>query len=299
MLRSSLLVALCLALAGCGRTYEDSLRAPDTEGPNLTPRVGGATKKLVPVEAASLDGVLAGRVVFQGSVPPKREVAPADKPECRKALGEPKFKDDIYDNEWIVGEGQGVKNVVVFLKAPDGKFLPVGKDDETVVGEVVIDQPFCAFHPQVIVHYPVFNKKDGEREPTGQKLTIYNTGEILHNANLQGADSKYGSAGFNVAMPPKDKKAVKLNPQPSPLMLRCDVHPWMKANIWVFDHPYAAKTDESGNFTLNNVPTGVDLKICFWHPSVGFFGEGGETGKTIRFTPGKNSLPGPVPISPK
>jgi hypothetical protein len=298
MRRLLLIVALSSALAGCGRTYEDSLRSQATEEPNLKPRTGSASEKLVAIEAKSLDGVLHGRFVLQGAKPDKRKVVPADKPECLKAAGEPKFADDIYNLDWQIGSGGGVKNVVVFIRTPEGKFFPVKEEDQKVGGEQVIDQPFCAFHPQVVVHYPAYINKDGARETTGQKLTIYNTGEILHNADLQNADPRSGNSGFNVNIPPKTTKEVKLNQQPSELNLRCSIHPWMKAQIWVFHHPYATKTDESGEFTISNLPTGVDVKLCFWHPALGFFGEGGEAGKTYRFEPGKKSL-GDIPVTPR
>ena len=65
----------------------------------------------------------------------------------------------------------------------------------------------------------------------------------------------------------------------------------------VFDHPYAAKTDEKGEFTLKNLPTDVDLQVVYWHPTKGFFGEGGQAGKTMRFKSGAND-PLNITISP-
>lgn len=46
----------------------------------------------------------------------------------------------------------------------------------------------------------------------------------------------------------------------------CDSHPFMKAYIMIFDHPYASVSDDSGTFTLDNVPPGkYTLKV--WHES--------------------------------
>jgi len=63
--------------------------------------------------------------------------------------------------------------------------------------------------------------------------------------------------------------------------LRCDVHQWMNGAVWITDHPYATVTDDSGKFTLTEVPPGKhSLKV--WHPVLGEAGQEVEvqTGKT-------------------
>ncbi|MFO0965635.1 MAG: hypothetical protein U0793_08640 [Gemmataceae bacterium] len=287
---SRLLCCLPLFLAGCGQSYDESLKQPDSNPKILAIAAGpGEAKKLTPVKADSYDGVLTGKITFRGTVPTKVVIVPDSKPECLAAKGNPKNKNDIYDQNWFVGDGQGVENIVVFLKAPDGTFFEVQDADKTSTAVKKIDQPFCAFHPQVAVFFPSYVTKTGKSETTGERLEIVNTGDISHNANLQDADIKYGNSGFNESMPPASKKGVELNAQPKPLSLSCSIHPWMKANIWVFDHPYAAKTNDKGEFTIRNLPTGVDLQIVLWHPTVGFF-DGGQAGKKINFKSGENKL---------
>ena len=300
-LKVSGFILVSAGLAGCGRTYEESLKQPYVEKTPIILNTGGATaKKLEPLKAKSFDGVLTGKVIFTAAKPPeKRPVVGDNHPQCLEAKETDKFKNDIYDQDWHVGEGGGVGNVVIFLKAPDGTFFPVvEKDKKAAKSEMTIDQPFCAFHPQVVVLYPAYHTKEGKLAPTGQKPVIKNSGAILHNANLQDADAKYGNVGFNVNIPPGTKKDdFSLNPQPKPLSLSCSVHPWMKANIWVFGHPYAVRTNEKGEFTIKNLPTGVDLQLVCWHPAVGYFSEGESAGRKMNFTPGEKKLE--IPISPR
>lgn len=285
-------------LCGCGRTYEDNIKPPQTEKEAFSLATsGGAAKKLMPIKGTK-DAILTGKVVFSGTVPAKRIVV-GDNPECLKAQQSEKNKDDIYNQDWHVGEGEGVKNVLIFLKAPDGSFFQVLEEDKQPAEDtVVIDQPFCAFHPQVLVHYSAYMNEDGKLTPTGQRPVIKNSSVILHNANLQGADPKYKNSGFNENIPPGSQKAdFSLNPQPKPLNLSCSVHPWMKADIWVFGHPYAVKTNEKGEFSIKNLPTGVDVQLVAWHPAVGFFGEGEASGKKMNFKAGTNNLN--LTISPR
>ena len=36
----------------------------------------------------------------------------------------------------------------------------------------------------------------------------------------------------------------------------CDIHPWMRGWIYVFDHPWLAVTGDQGRFRVRSVPVG-------------------------------------------
>jgi plastocyanin len=50
-----------------------------------------------------------------------------------------------------------------------------------------------------------------------------------------------------------------------PVSLGCNIHDQMTAFIYVTDSAYTARTDASGNVTLNGVPQGA-IAISVWHP---------------------------------
>jgi hypothetical protein len=56
------------------------------------------------------------------------------------------------------------------------------------------------------------------------------------------------------------------------------VHPWMKAQVKVFDHPWFAISDARGNFTLE-LPAG-EHRLAFWHPKLG------ERSEAVSVSPG-------------
>jgi hypothetical protein len=62
----------------------------------------------------------------------------------------------------------------------------------------------------------------------------------------------------------------------------------MKAHIRNFDHPFAAVTDEDGNFEIKNVPTGVEVHLVIWHEA-GEYGANGAKGKAITLKDGENT----------
>ena len=52
------------------------------------------------------------------------------------------------------------------------------------------------------------------------------------------------------------------------LEVTCDLHPWSKAYVLVFDHPYYAVTGNNGDFSLEGVPAGT-YHLRAWHPVLG------------------------------
>ena len=61
--------------------------------------------------------------------------------------------------------------------------------------------------------------------------------------------------------------------------MKCDVHEWMHAWIYVSSHPYAAVTKEDGTFEITDVPPG-EYNARVWHESLG------ETTAKVKVDPG-------------
>ncbi|HJU89884.1 MAG TPA: hypothetical protein VJ672_10855 [Gemmatimonadaceae bacterium] len=55
---------------------------------------------------------------------------------------------------------------------------------------------------------------------------------------------------------------------PGLLEVRCDLHPWSRAWIHVFDHPYFAEVRSDGVFSLDSVPPG-DYRLMYWQERTG------------------------------
>ena len=61
----------------------------------------------------------------------------------------------------------------------------------------------------------------------------------------------------------KEKK-TSFDKLEEPFYIKCDVHPWMKTWVGVFDHPYFATTDDNGNYKIENIPPG-EYNVIAWH----------------------------------
>lgn len=158
-----------------------------------------------------------GRIVF--STPPSRTTTPL--PEnvhrvCGETLDEPPL------NEVVVW----------WDEAPS---------EETTPGEVQIDQKRCAYTPRVVA------------TTAKSTVAITNSDPLLHNVRADplrrsGATPAFA---FNVAMP-IEKQTLKrtLSAKHEITVLRCDVHPWMRAWILTFPHRYWAIAKPDGSFSL-------------------------------------------------
>ena len=172
-------------------------------------------------------GQITGRVMFQGDPPDAPEIKDIAKVgQCAEL-----HKDPVYDDALVVSDKNEVANVIVFIKPAEGKTLS-GPQKTT---PAVLDQKGCMYTPRV------------SAVQVGQPLIARNSDPFLHNVHALAIDN----AGFNSAQPTTGD--LKLTPftTSETVQVKCDIHPWMKAVIRVFDNPYFSVTGADGKFNID------------------------------------------------
>lgn len=233
-------------------------------------------------------GTIKGRVTLPNPLPNQAAAnkalrdkidAHVDKKNCLE--GKP---DEIEQQTWRVSKDGGVANVVVYLRPQPGTYFKLAAEDlkpfqaKGGKSEVVMDQPHCAYIPHVAVAFPSYSDKDGKQVRTGQVFKIKNSAAMAHNSKWGGTRL---NPGGNPNIPPgADVTLKELAADRFPIPVSCGMHLWMNAYIIALDHPFAAVTDENGNFEIKNVPAGVPLQILAWH-EMGFASKDGFKGETI------------------
>ncbi|MSQ95737.1 MAG: hypothetical protein EXR98_14445 [Gemmataceae bacterium] len=221
---------------------------------------------------------LEGRVVFKGDLPNIENLQPRVRQhvDMLHLLKGP--KDELHAPTWRIDpKTRGIANVAVFIKRPKDGMLPIHPDDKNRKDSVVIDMPFAAFLPHVVAFYPEWY--DGKkRAQTGQKLIFKNSSPLARNVRATGHPEH--NPGFNRSLPPGTQYQPSFNPQLMPVSAQNDVHNWMHAYVWVFDHPYYAITKADGTFTIPRVPVGMEVQVVAWHEGVGWV-FGGKNGKNV------------------
>ena len=147
---------------------------------------------------------------------------------------------------------RGIQNVVVWLrpankerepKLPADAIHPDLAKEKVKAATHVIDQPCCQFVPRITV----------ARE--GDGLEVKNSAPVNHNVKWSANEN--GEFNVNLAPGQSHKLPNPLKYERTQIPFECNVHPWMKGQVRVFDHPYFALTDADGKFKIKNAPAGT------------------------------------------
>ena len=271
-------LAYVLAAAGCGSDKGKDVPRTGTGGsrPSAVSTARDSDSGSSNVEATALEAkgeaTVKGKVTYDGTPP-----APDDLTKQMELQGKDKahcLKGPTKDPLWLVGADKGVENVVVWLKAPAGKYFKIPADQRSHGGVVTIDQPFCMFQPHVAAINPsVWDPEAKKQVKTGQTFKVLNSAPITHNTAYKG--SPLLNPGTNQNLPSRGEMPITAKPckdgdfgKEELLNVNCDIHKWMTAKVAVFDHPYYAVTDKDGNYEIKNAPAGAELTIHVWHESM-------------------------------
>ncbi len=201
-------------------------------------------------------GSIEGAVEFAGATIPKDETLSlsTDTEYCGKNLPAERF---------LINPDKRIKNVVVYLEdIKAGKALPKGS--------VSVTNRKCAFVPHVGIGFK------------GNTFIALNDDPFFHTFHI--ATSINGKQLYSIGLHEKGLKVSKTLPKTGLMEITCHVHSWMHAYVYIFDHPYAALTNENGEFLIKDIPPGV-YTIEAWHEALGKVEmkdikvESGETGK--------------------
>ena len=178
-------------------------------------------------------GSIEGTVEFAGANVPKDQVVNViPKYEyCGKTL---------YAGRYLIKDRK-IKNVVVYI-------------EEIKAGRPVPNEPVtltnlkCAFVPHVIVGFKGNTFIERNDDPIPHNIHTYWGGKTMYNVNLDG--------GGKTITKPLNRTGL--------IEVECDSHHWMHGYLYVFDHPYAAVTNDDGEFFFKDVPPGT-YTVVAWH----------------------------------
>jgi plastocyanin len=182
---------------------------------------------------------ITGKVTFDGKAPDRKPAAGiAQNADCAKS-----HKTPLMDETVVVGKGGELANAVVYLKKD-------GLKGEVPADEVLLDQVGCVYVPHVV------------SVTVGQKLVAQNSDPFLHNVH----SLPEVNPGINKGQAIKGQKDPIPTKAAEQFIVKCDIHPWMKAWVAVFDHPFHSVTGEDGVFSIDTkgLQDG-DYDVVVWH----------------------------------
>jgi hypothetical protein len=152
---------------------------------------------------------------------------------------------DKVDESVAIGAGDGLKNVVLHVKEAPPTATAAPADP------VLLDQVKCRYVPHVVALR------------TNQPLRVRSSDDTLHNVHLKSTDNPSANDGYRY----REERTYSFK-YPERFAAACDVHPWMKAHVAVFDHDAFAVSDDAGRFTIPNLPAGTWTLVA-WHERFG------------------------------
>ena len=180
------------------------------------------TVSLAPSRGQSGTGAIEGRVTFHGAPPPPSIIG-------HDGSAEPVLH---------VGSDGGLRYAAVFL--PDARPATT-----PVPAEARLNQRRFVFEPQVLA------------VRAGQTVRFTNDDPASHNVRSRN-ESPPNTFSITTAAGAGVPHVHRFAPTRGdrPLELSCDIHPWMAAWIYVFEHDLFAVTAAGGTFTIADVPAG-------------------------------------------
>ena len=208
-------------------------------------------------------GVIEGRVSFEGTPPPATIV----------------IQDGGSQQVLYVDRSGGLRYAVVFVH--DAR--PVG---EPPAAQATMNQRNFIFEPQLLA------------VRAGQTVRFTSDDSANHNVRAKDANpaNTFSIATGSGSVGPHVHRFAAL-PRGGPLQLSCDIHPWMAAWIYVFDHDHYAVTKADGSFRIEHVAAG-NHRVAVRQPSgqlareVAIRVDPGQTARIdVRFTPAEVTTP--------
>lgn len=203
-------------------------------------------------EATRKSGTFSGTIKFEGEIP---FLPPLVK------QGDSKVKDAavcaasaIPDESLVVDrKRRGIANVFVYLRMrPENLSEDDAKPEKK---SVVLERKGCRYVPHTTI------------VRTNQKVKVVSRDKIAHNTHFY----VFKNTAYGMLVPREGEVLLREfdRPEPLPMKVGCDIHPWMEAWVLVVDHPFAAVTGKDGKFKIEGLPLGTH-EFRIWHEESGW-----------------------------
>jgi Carboxypeptidase regulatory-like domain len=200
-----------------------------------------------PKVKAAANGKISGTVKLDGTPPHMKGIDMSKDPYCVK----------LHENNpahlelVVVGKNGGLENVVLYIS----EGLPAGAASQKPSTVPVFDQKGCVYTPHVIAM------------DVGQEYKVTTSDQTAHNIHPE-PDPMTGNIPWNRSQPPGAPPIVQSwKAEEVAIPVKCNIHPWMHGYFVVVKGPYAV-TDDSGSFTIENVPPG-NYTVTSWQETYG------------------------------
>ncbi len=223
-------LSLCIVLGvfGCSKRESDESAAPPAPTAVVDPSTAGS---------------ISGTVKLDGAPPVFKPINMSAEAACVQANPSAVVPPIV-----ITGAHGALANVVVYVKSGLGSYR-----FDVPSTPVALDQKGCMYEPRILAVM------------TSQPFEVHNEDQTIHNVHPMPRVNRPWNKSEPVGDPPIEANFTK--PELA-IPIACNIHPWMRAYMFVFAHPYFAITPRTGDFELKGLPPGTYV-IEAWHERFG------------------------------
>jgi hypothetical protein len=200
-----------------------------------------STKK--PYQPNGNEGYVTGTVSLTGTAPRPTLIDMMADPACYETNPNP------HTEFFVVADGR-LADALIYVKA--GTALD-GLSFETPATSIVLDQRGCFYVPRVL------------GVQVNQTLEIRNSDNTIQNVHAMPKNNADWNQSHVSSSPPLTHRFTHSE---IPIPFKDNQHPWKKAYVGVFAHPFFAVSNSKGEFTIEGLPPG-DYTIAAWHEQFG------------------------------
>lgn len=203
-------------------------------------------------------GTVSGKVTYEGTPAKMKPIDMSKEPSCAKMYTTPPTSETV-----VTGAGNTLADVVVYVSAG-------APDDAAPSAAAVFTQKGCRYIPHILPFV------------VNQELKIQNEDQTSHNIHPLPKVNRE----WNKSQPPGSPAITEKYDKAEFIPVKCNIHPWMHGNFAVLKNSHYSVSNETGAFSLANLPPGK-YTITAWQESYGEQSQevtisGSET-KTITF----------------
>lgn len=188
------------------------------------------------------EATLVGTITFEGKVPSQRRIDMSADPVCVRVNPNGLTQD-------FVTTGNKLQDVFVYFDAGDPLTQHTFEQPDT---PVTLQHKDCQYRPRAL----------GIR--INQLLRVENNDQTHHNTRQTAQLNK----DLNQSQAPNSPPINTSFMHPELITFRDNQHPWEKAYVRVFSHPFFAISDVYGRYEIRGVPPGTYTLIA-WHEKLG------------------------------
>ena len=243
-LSGAAVLLLTAVLCSCSTDKKaDAAQPPKAKEGSVAPRASVVTAPTSPYRPMNVSGGvrLTGTIDFDGALPADTVIQiPPEAQGCGQRITDHR----------VERTGTRIGGAVVWLTdIRSGKPLPVARRFELANED-------CMLTPQV------------QAVVSPATLNVVSSDAALHRDHI----INVGTGELEAIAPFNDNGEVvpfdKLLSGTEQLEVTCELHPWAKAHILVFDHPYFGTSEKIGIFSIDDIPPGT-YHVKAWHPLLG------------------------------